>query len=358
MVPGAAKVPKVPGDRALAFASRWFDPAIVHRVFDPLVADWQREWNDSEPAHRPWVSMRGFGAFAIATIVSSPAIVTTAPSPSVVRRVTLRVVTFVSVIATVLAIPLIMDTRPFGQAVLPLLLAAIPSGAVLAFPFSMMLAVDVIRREHGLAPHVARATAIKLAFSAVILMVIGQGFLMPAANHHYRTLSYRQSLVTDAVNVPAHLRSRYFEHVRSGYFTSRLSRGTRELTTLELVADAARAEPAARYTRSGSIRSELTNRAVLALMPAIFVWLRWLAHDVRRPRRFWPLPVGLMVGIASIGFFASYWTGLLAETTWHLRPGDGMWLPIIVATLIGVVQQRITSRRSAAALGPSIMVRR
>ena len=30
--------------RALAFASRWFDEATVHRTFEPLIADWQREW--------------------------------------------------------------------------------------------------------------------------------------------------------------------------------------------------------------------------------------------------------------------------------------------------------------------------
>ncbi len=29
--------------RALAFASRWFDPATVSSVFEPLIADWQRE---------------------------------------------------------------------------------------------------------------------------------------------------------------------------------------------------------------------------------------------------------------------------------------------------------------------------
>ena len=92
---------------------------------------------------------------------------------------------------------------------------------------------------------------------------------------------------------------------------------------------------ATRYTRAGAIRSELTNRAVLAQMPAIFVWLRWIAHDVRRPRRFWPLPAAAMTIVAMIGFFASYWSGSLAETTWHLRPGDGLWLPIVIATTIG-----------------------
>ena len=45
--------------RALAFVSRWFDEATVRRTFEPLIADWQREWQDAPPARRRWVSLRG-----------------------------------------------------------------------------------------------------------------------------------------------------------------------------------------------------------------------------------------------------------------------------------------------------------
>jgi hypothetical protein len=331
--------------RALAFASRWFDPAIVRRVFEPLVADWQREWNDGGPAQRTWISIRGLAAFTIAAFVSSPAIITAAPPRSVVSRMMSRVGWFVAVIAVVLTIPFVTQARSSWEmmplTLLMLLLSVIPSGVVLAFPFSMLLAVDVIRREPDIAPHVARATAVKLALAAVVFMVVFHGFVMPAANQNFRELTYRQSLLSEADDVPALLRARYF--------AQRPARGLRESTTLELFTDAERQQPAERYTRAGAIRSELTNRAVLALMPAIFVWLRWIAHDVRRPRRFWPLPVAAMIVIAMAGFFGSYMTGLLVETTWHLRPGDGLWLPIIIAALFGIAQQRYTSRRSAAA---------
>lgn len=309
--------------RALAFASRWFDDVTIRRTFEPLIADWQREWQNASRSRRWSVSARGLLAFFIATIVSSPVILKTAPPPAVVRRVIACVAWFVTVIAVLLAIPFITEQRIVWQAVPQILLTLLPSGMVLALPFSMLMAVDVIRRERGLAPHVARATALKLAIGAVGFMAIGQGFVVPAANQQFRLM-----VTPRGVTPPLP--------------------GLRERSTLELLMDPIRQEPAAPYTRAGSIRRELSNRAVLALMPAIFVWLRWIAHDVRRPRRFWPLPIAAMLIVAIIGFFSSYWTGLLAESAWNLKPGTGYWFPIVIATLIGVARQLINSRRYAS----------
>jgi hypothetical protein len=50
--------------RALAFASRWFDEATVRRTFEPLIADWQREWQDASPSRRARVSLRGLAALS------------------------------------------------------------------------------------------------------------------------------------------------------------------------------------------------------------------------------------------------------------------------------------------------------
>jgi hypothetical protein len=323
----------VPGVQSLAFAARWFDPATVARVFEPLIADWQREWQTARPAQRPWVRVRGLAAFAIATLVSSPAIVTTPPPPALMRRLIARIALFVAIVSTLLVIPILTDMPSLSRAVLlSLLLSLIPSGAVLALPFSMMLAVDVIRRQPDLAPHVARATALRLAISAVIFMAIGHGFVVPAANQQFRLISSRELIAAQGAVSPR------------GYAGP--MPGLRERSTIELLTDADRQEPARRGSRAGAIRSELTNRAVLALMPAIFIWLRWIAHDVRRPRRFWPLPIAAMVIVSFIGFFASYWSGAFSERALNLRPGDGLWLPIVIATLIGVTQQWITSRRN------------
>ena len=61
--------------RALAFVSRWFDPATVARVFEPLIADWQREWIDAPKAERLIVHSRGMLSFFIAAMVSTPGII-------------------------------------------------------------------------------------------------------------------------------------------------------------------------------------------------------------------------------------------------------------------------------------------
>ena len=75
--------------RALAFATNWFDPATVHQVFEPLVADWQREW-ESTPAPRRWTaSLSGLRAFIVATVVSFPRLLLTpAPTPMMNEIVT------------------------------------------------------------------------------------------------------------------------------------------------------------------------------------------------------------------------------------------------------------------------------
>ena len=68
-------------NRALAFVSRWFDAATVRRTFEPLIADWQREWQDAPPAQRWLVSLRGMRAFVLAVMVSSPQIILTSAPP-------------------------------------------------------------------------------------------------------------------------------------------------------------------------------------------------------------------------------------------------------------------------------------
>ncbi len=71
------------------------------------------------------------------------------------------------------------------------------------------------------------------------------------------------------------------------------ARGVRELTTTELLSDPSRAH-ASETTNAGGraamIRRELNNRAALALLPVLLLWLRWGMLD--RPRRRWysPLP--------------------------------------------------------------------
>ena len=95
-----------PGTRALAFASRWFDPAIVHRTFEPLIADWQREWYESAPSRRAWVSVRAWAAFSCSAAISTPAIIATPTPRSISGRVVRRIALFCLVVGGALCIPM------------------------------------------------------------------------------------------------------------------------------------------------------------------------------------------------------------------------------------------------------------
>ena len=152
-------------NRALAFASRWFDEATVRRTFEPLIADWQREWHDASGARRPWVSLRGLSAFICAVAISSPTIVATPVPPSISWRVATRIAMFCVVIAGALSIPMLRSRDPIEQEAplwAAMLLMAIPAALTIAFPFAMVVAVDAIRRDAGVAPQVERAAALKL----------------------------------------------------------------------------------------------------------------------------------------------------------------------------------------------------
>jgi hypothetical protein len=67
----------LPGTRALAIASQWFDPRTVSTVFEPLVADWQRQWLDAAPPKRARTWLHGAAAFCVATVTASPQVVAT-----------------------------------------------------------------------------------------------------------------------------------------------------------------------------------------------------------------------------------------------------------------------------------------
>ena len=56
----------------MQFARRWFPPSTVSSVFEPLVADWQRQWHDATPAQRRWINVEGFAAFATTTVMMTP----------------------------------------------------------------------------------------------------------------------------------------------------------------------------------------------------------------------------------------------------------------------------------------------
>ena len=310
-------------NRALAFASRWFDEATVRRTFEPLIADWQREWQDASGPRRRWVSLRGLSAFICAVAISSPTIIATPIPRSISWRVAKRIAVFCLVVAGALSIVMLRSRDPIEQDAplwAAMLLMALPAALTMAFPFAMVIAVDAIRRDAAL-PHVERAAALKLGVIAVCFMLTVGGFVAPLASREWRALS-----------TPA------------GWNTPQPR--LHQLSTLELLTHPERdtAIVPRQYTRAGEIRRELINRSVLSLLPALFVWLRWTALGQRRRRRFWPLPTALMTAVVVVAFFMTFYSGFILEREWALQPGTGLFLPPIVFALWSLAEQRLARR--------------
>jgi hypothetical protein len=308
-------------NRALAFATRWFDEATVRRTFEPLIADWQREWLDAPPEGRAWVTVRASLAFICAVIVSGPRIALTPTPPEVTRRIAVRMVKFIAIATAVLMIPPVIEIsasmmRGASWVRSSLFLLAVPSAITLAFPFAMTGAVDSLRRHQTLPGHVGRAAVLKLGAFAVMFMLFYAGWVLPAANQAART----------AMN-PAGM--------------GEPLRVMQDLTTYELVFDPARAsvfEPGTYLaSRSRSLTQELNHRMMITALPLVLLWLRW--RTLNQPRKRWlaPLPEVAATAIAIATLLAFAYLGASLEREWQWWPGSRSWLPISVFAVWGLL---------------------
>ena len=299
--------------RALAFAARWFDEATVRGTFEPLVADWQREGQHA-PASRRWsASLSGLWAFIVATIVSFPRIVLTPAPPTVMNRVVTRVTRFTLAASVPLILPFVFDV-PMNWVPASMVVFLVPQALTIVFPFAMVLAVDAIRRHEPLPPHVERATVMKLGLSAVLLVIVFHGWVTPAANQAWRRAAFQAQLAARSGGVEA-----------APLPAGAPARGVRELTTIELVMDSAHAHAGENTNaggRAAALRSELNNRASFAMLPVLFLWLRWRSLDLPR-RRWFPMPAG----VATLAILGAYFLlrGLF-EDALSMPRAMGAWM--------------------------------
>jgi hypothetical protein len=255
----------VPGSRALAFASRWFDPHTVSTVFEPLIADWHREWRDAGTARRRLISVRWSLAFISAILVSSPRMIVLTPAPEgTTRRVLARIVIFTGIVTMLLILPFKSSFQrvPAWQ-YSALLLSLVPQGMSIAFPLAMTWVADGIRRNRTATP-AERVVAVRVGVSAMIVMIAFMGWVVPDANQWFR----------EAVSA------------RYGY---RPARAIRETRTPDLIMEAALVGHPERGqwagTRPEMARGELSKRAFFAALPALLLWTQWSA--ARAGRRRW-----------------------------------------------------------------------
>jgi hypothetical protein len=284
----------LPGTSLLAFARLWFSPAIVASVFEPLVADWQRQWNDARPARRRWINVKGVAAFAATAAMMTPRL---ALEPGSFQARPLVVAgSFWLANAVILMLPFIREDVPLWS-----LWLLLPANLTLMLPFAVIPAIDALRRD-GEEPTAAdRRRAFILVVVAVCGVAGGQGWLTPVANQRWREVVWSE--MNGRPMTPA--------------------RGTREVTTGELLAGDV-IIPAL----SGTPRvREITNRLTLALLPAVLAWLRWRSLG-RVRKRSWPVLKSWLLALgATAAFFAVVPTGLALERIF-VAPGFGPLLAL------------------------------
>ena len=307
-----------PGSRLLVFASQWFDPQTVTRVFEPLIADYQRQWADASGSARGWIRVRGTAAFAIAFLALTPRAIVLTPTPaSTTRRIVARIVIFSGTASVLLAIPFLLQMR---HVPLPQLIAAIvvllPAGKMLAFPFAMPWVAEGIRR-HSQPTGVERIAALRTAIIAVVFAMLMTGWVIPISNQLFRSIAAPESSRPPA-------------------------RTARELTITELIQGTAVVD--GRYTRqggAGAIRRELNNRAVIAVLPAVLLWMHWGALTRNRKAS---TVLATLVSMAV--FFTLYFASPMVEHRLSLGVGTALWLPILALGFIGAAR-RLSARRVA-----------
>lgn len=290
----------MPGTRLMHFARRWFPSSMVSSVFEPLVADWQRQWNEATRAERRWINVKGSVAFAFTAIMLTPRL---AVAPTAFRARPLALAGAFWLLTSCLL------TLPFVQEGLPLkfIWLLLPGSLTLMLPFAILPAIDAMRQDRQAPTPRERRTALTLVAVAVCGVAIGQGWLTPAANQRWRN------------QVMSELNGR----------PTVASRGVREVTTGELIAGDVAILPALH----GIPRvRELNMRLSLALLPAVLAWLRW--QSLRRPRTgSWPLVKSCVLAIAAAAAFIAIMPAARSLEFVFFAPGFG---PVLILGLFAL----------------------
>jgi hypothetical protein len=298
------------GTRLIEFARLWFSPAAVATVFEPLMADWLHARIQRPPASRWRTDARWAASYLSTVVVSLPRAVLWTPVPAeTVRRPLVRLIVSTAVISGVMLLPFLTELRTVAAPRLAwLMLLMLPSIGAIALPFALFCSVDALRGSAR--PSAAeRITALRFALAGIVVTALLGGAAMPAANQ-----LLRHSVGADA-NMP---------------------RGIRELSTYELAVHPSRANSADRFNEAGYVRRELQTRSMMAVLPAVLVWVRWVFLGARR--RSSPTPAsGATIAVMAV-FFTFYFLGINSEQALGLRPGSGTWLPIGVLALAGMAK--------------------
>ena len=199
----------MPGERLLDIARAWFDEATVVRVFEPLIADLQKEYRSLTGTRRRIQLAQGIAAFA-RTFVAILARDCRRPLPVGLGGTAWLCTDLFIALGTLLML------LPFGgmlwQTRADLL---VPSAMSLALPTSLVPASIVMLGNSRWQTHDVRRAMLRMTVLVTVLMFLLVGWITPIANQEWR------------VDTAARMRSR---DPSSGA----PDRGVRELTLPEL----------------------------------------------------------------------------------------------------------------------------
>lgn len=269
---------RLPGTRLLAFVRLWFDERTLSGVFEPLVADWQSEWQKAPRAARWRVRARGLAAFLVTAAFLTRRIAL-APLPArLAGRVTRHVLLFCGLSVLIQGAVTYMK---WPSAALPSTawLFLLPALFTTLLPFAIVAGVDAIRCHEAWPDHVERRAAFKLVAVMTVWMVIGGGWVVPSANRQWQT-------AVDLAN--------------AGQPVAPWTR-VGGLTTYQLLTGSDQDWRSTTLLFPGERRREFEQRASFALLPFLFLWIRWRLLDQGPTGWFVPPPISVIGAIAGSG---------------------------------------------------------
>ena len=306
----------MPGDRLLLLARRWFDAGTAERVFEPLLADSQRECAELSGRPRMVCRVKGVAAFATAFVVTF-ASTWWRPTPAGLERSVWRAAAAFTLCGTLLTLlpslnDVFLDGRWFRRVEL-----LIPSALVLTIPMAVVPTVILVLRDPRWHPADARRSAVRFAAISTLFVLVFGGWVTPAANQQWRSEVSQQQ----------------------GYYRNGpVLRGSRELTLFEL---AGASGPADVLVVPHDRDREFHNRLIVIVTPMVMTMLAFGVAG--RPRRSLASAIGWW--ISAVVFYVLYGYAHAVARMTH-TPAETLWLMPVTIALLAAVLHVAPNRRA------------
>lgn len=296
------------GDRPLRLARAWFDEATVANVFEPLIADWQRECAALAGARAFACRCSGLAAFVMTFALTFVRALSRPLPVGLGGNAWLCVETCSAIGALALTLLYAYGSGPTRGLTLGWIF---PSSLAVALPLALAPAAVLLLRGQQWRPHEVRRALVRTAAVAMVAMLPLVGWIVPYANQQWREVRVSARAASPQNRQP-------------------LPRLERELTIPELVSPAGHSEALAVSNRMRAF--ELQTRLSIIVMPLCALAL---GLAVARPR------ATVWRALACWAGCASAWLYLLAFARMRYRvgiddPAFAAWMPVIAIMLVAL----------------------